>query len=253
MERGNNMEQNPVILNGKYVNIESEKAQLLQQIKTKSEFHLLLEQLEKETSVTADDFEVVSAYIYDYQRENQLGTGKRITLQFRNRVQVSYFSAIERNDSIEKFYGRVVTTNDEYFKIFEVHKGKVLPLATQEYKGQLEKEITQDSKHDPDFKPLSTQIKAQAFSTGCLRDEDHNRDYNHCGSGCGDGLAEGGGTPINAIDYCCRSHDRCWSNFGKWDRCCDKNFVDCANRNESVDPATQNQIWLAFAWSGSLC
>ena len=30
--------------------------------------------------------------------------------------------------------------------------------------------------------------------------------YRHCGPGCGDGLAKGGGTPINPTDSCCRGH-----------------------------------------------
>ncbi|MFD1608522.1 hypothetical protein [Oceanobacillus luteolus] len=56
--------------------------------------------------------------------------------------------------------------------------------------------------------------------------------YRHCGSNCGTTGDYGGGTPVNALDRCCASHDACWANFGSWDCDCDRNLVNCA-RNTS--------------------
>lgn len=58
--------------------------------------------------------------------------------------------------------------------------------------------------------------------------------YRHCGSNCGTGLSNGGGTPVNALDRCCASHDACWSNFGSWDCDCDRNIVNCARNTNNA-------------------
>ncbi|MBB4823176.1 hypothetical protein HNO89_000394 [Sporosarcina luteola] len=52
--------------------------------------------------------------------------------------------------------------------------------------------------------------------------------YKHCGPDCGDNGSKGGGTPINSLDLCCRTHDRCYANFGMYDCECDKRVVACA-------------------------
>lgn len=43
-----------------------------------------------------------------------------------------------------------------------------------------------------------------------------------------------GGTPINSLDICCRSHDRCYKNFGTDDSGCDKELASC--ENQTSDP-----------------
>lgn len=52
--------------------------------------------------------------------------------------------------------------------------------------------------------------------------------YKHCGPDCGDQGSKGGGTPVNDLDICCRTHDRCWKNFGKYNCDCDRTVVACA-------------------------
>ena len=65
--------------------------------------------------------------------------------------------------------------------------------------------------------------------------------YKHCGPGCGDGLTYGGGTPFNALDSCCRAHDRCYKNFPNDKSCCDRYLADCAS--------TINSTWADLIWA----
>lgn len=65
--------------------------------------------------------------------------------------------------------------------------------------------------------------------------------YRHCGSNCGTFGAHGGGTPVNALDRCCASHDACWHNFGSWDCECDRILVNCArNTNDAGSSRVAN-------------
>ncbi|MED1865867.1 hypothetical protein P4V41_20670 [Fictibacillus nanhaiensis] len=250
------MPKNPKILNGRYIQSKEEKEEILQRVKVKTEFILLFKELQKEVPAKLEDLELSRAYIYDIAIGNELGTGKHYTIQFSNLLQITYFAGIKGNQIIENIFGRVLTPEHKFIKVFEVNKGEVKPISTDKNEGQLDLEFKETGINNSEFVPLSSQnlITALAWSdTGCLEDEDNNRDYNHCGSGCGDGLSEGGGPVINNIDNCCRAHDRCWRNYGKWDHCCDKNIVNCAAKYEDEDNATQNQIWWAFSASAALC
>ncbi|MBU5355089.1 hypothetical protein KQI74_22655 [Paenibacillus barcinonensis] len=97
--------------------------------------------------------------------------------------------------------------------------------------------------------PDNSEVKVQDLFDGCLvfRD-DYNKShvYKHCGKACGDGSPTGGGTPINTLDYCCRAHDRCYSNFGFDDCGCDAELERCART------ATDSPGWRSvYMWSGS--
>lgn len=70
--------------------------------------------------------------------------------------------------------------------------------------------------------------------------------YKHCGRNCGDKGKYGGGTPKNAYDTCCRTHDRCWENFGVDDCQCDCQFIACAKKNFLVAPAVLHAIVLSY-------
>lgn len=252
------MSENAIILNGKYINNVLEQEVYVQNVQTKSDFHLLLEELQKHVSFKQEDLTVKRLYIYDgvAVESKKFGTGTNITLGYENKVQISNVSAILENQVVEKFYGRVLSADNKNVLIFDVHKGKVNMLFIDKNEGQLEKEIDTSAMHDPAFKPLSTkdEVIKQGVFDFCLKDQ-YGKKYQHCGKKCGEGstATDGGGSPINSIDSCCRAHDRCWSQFGDWDACCDKILVDCANRYEHVDNATQNQIWLVFAASAARC
>ncbi|MEO4053006.1 hypothetical protein [Solibacillus sp. CAU 1738] len=252
------MSENAIILNGKYVNNELEQEAYVQNVQTKSDFHLLMEELQKHVPFKQDDLTVKRLYIYDGVAVDtkKFGTGKNITLGYENKVQISSIVAILENQVVEKFYGRVVSADNKNVLVFDVLKGKVNLLFTDKNEGQLEKDIDTSAIHDPAFKPLSTTdaVIQQGLFDFCLKDQ-YGKKYQHCGKGCGSGSGaiDGGGTPINSIDTCCRAHDRCWDQFGSWDSCCDKILVDCANRYEHVDNATQNQIWLVFAANAAFC
>ncbi|MBJ8073041.1 hypothetical protein [Bacillus mycoides] len=76
--------------------------------------------------------------------------------------------------------------------------------------------------------------------------------YNHCGPGCGDGMQRGGAV-VNRLDSCCRTHDRCWANFGRWDACCDRDVCRCVQQNQSVDPAAATAIHATFYFNSLSC
>ncbi|MFN2747757.1 MULTISPECIES: hypothetical protein [Bacillus] len=86
-------------------------------------------------------------------------------------------------------------------------------------------------------------VSTQAWYEGCLVFGDPATGFHHykwCGAKCGSG------TPINALDRCCRAHDYCWANFGKGDDECDMNLYHCASKTS--DPG-----WYMVATFGYEC
>lgn len=63
--------------------------------------------------------------------------------------------------------------------------------------------------------------------------------YKWCGANCGSG------TPVNALDTCCRTHDYCYGSFSKYPaRCdCDQNLINCAR---NTDNAGTSRVIAAF-------
>ncbi|MED1107530.1 hypothetical protein [Bacillus paramycoides] len=94
---------------------------------------------------------------------------------------------------------------------------------------------------------VSNEIKEEAWYDGCLvfynSGNGKNYVYKHCGKGCGDGGSTGGGTPINTLDSCCRTHDRCYNNFGFDDCGCDRDLSRCA------DNASDPGWWMVSEWA----
>lgn len=74
------------------------------------------------------------------------------------------------------------------------------------------------------------EIAPEAWYDGCLSfyNSGNGKTYNYkwCGKGCGSG------TPINPLDTCCRTHDRCYANFGRGDNGCDWDLYYCANAQD---------------------
>jgi hypothetical protein len=88
------------------------------------------------------------------------------------------------------------------------------------------------------------EIQAEAaWYEGCLSfynsGNDKTYNYKWCGKSCGSG------TPINTLDTCCRTHDRCYANFGINDDECDWDLYYCAN-------ATSDPGWWMVAEYGHI-
>ncbi len=74
-------------------------------------------------------------------------------------------------------------------------------------------------------------IASQGLFDYCFYNDVIDKDYNHCGIGCGERGQYGGGYAINTIDICCYNHDLCYHTEWENVSCCDYDLIICADRN----------------------
>lgn len=176
---------------------------------------------------------------------------KFIQLLFdENKAEVFYALTENEEDNLkEGFTGSIV--HDEKIKIttFVDVGSEGLTRETDGYNGELEQVMEEKLPNDPNYNHEEFPFETLDFSfKGCMPSPSKGL-YKHCGPGCGDGLKYGGGTPINPVDTCCRAHDRCWKQFGKWDCKCDRILIDCAKKHRLRYPAAYATIYAAFAYN----
>ncbi|MFC5559575.1 hypothetical protein ACFPN4_10815 [Ureibacillus thermophilus] len=245
------------ILDGRIISNSEEQNKMFQLLKETEEFKLLVAQLQEYQDFSVDDLEPVIALESDQLNfENKVTQVKAFTFKNKSKtVSLTYVRVDGSGISFETVKGKVV--KDNVYKGFEIMQGEVREVFSKEYKGELDQQpILHNFPDNPDYKPgESVQGQALDWIDGkfCLDDEDNNKEYNHCGPGCGDGMSLGGGTPINDIDKCCRAHDRCWKNFGKGDKCCDKTLASCIDPYQDQDYYSWLQINTYFQPRGWLC
>ncbi|MGG3522565.1 hypothetical protein ABES13_27775 [Bacillus pseudomycoides] len=149
-------------------------------------------------------------------------------------------------------YGTDVVQVKAIFTAEENGKKVIHHAIVQDGKVIVEQVVAHDPQHFAFIEELKTQkgaeessneIKEEAWYDGCLVFYNSGNGkyyyYNHCGKGCG-----GESKPvINTLDSCCRTHDRCYNNFGFNDCGCDADLSRCANA--ASDPGW----WMVSEWA----
>ncbi|KAB2477776.1 hypothetical protein [Bacillus cereus] len=228
------------ILNGKYIDVNAVLAQkLLQQENAKK----LLDTL----GVAESDFTVKQGYAFDTKDQR---TGKVLGVEVyeflapeKAQLHIKYLTNGEEGGYA--FYADKV--DNTIIETYEIHRGEVSKIGDRLLEGEFGVLFPTNLVDDKNFEILSSSVEVEEKGIEfCLAG------YNHCGPGCGDGMSRGG-TPRNRIDSCCRTHDRCWSNFGAWDPCCDKDLLRCVVQNQSVDPVAATAIHATFHYNSLKC
>lgn len=179
------------------------------------------------TNIT--DFET-SAAEFEFtlpEKVNSFVHVKYLVLKFSNKAILAYYE-ISNVDTKVIVMGGVKKLNK--FIQFNINKNSI-EESELDYENELNKDYLIDLPNDPNYKKgqsLENISASWEWRTGCYPG------YLHCGSGCGDKDGDrGGGVPVNGLDTCCRTHDRCWANFGTNDCQCDCNLIKCANKNKN--------------------
>lgn len=248
-----------VILDGKFLDTKDIVAPLAFSAKEKKEFKLLAEEIKKHVpEFKISDLEVKLAY----QADSLTALDKIAQIElldFRNEENTVAVNVLSFNlpDEDRVVYTARVETKEEDNNLlgFEVVGDKVIQKFAQD--GEiLEFGGIEALPNNPEYVPGSN-VKTQSLDwvdgKFCLDNEAAGKLYRHCGPGCGDGMSLGGGTPINSIDTCCRAHDRCWSVYGKGDKCCDKILASCIDPYQDQDYWSWLQINTYFQPRGWLC
>jgi len=235
--------ENSVYLDGKY--FVPSNLEVLQN----EEFKALVETIKKHIpNFQVEDLEVTTAYQGDARvlvGEEEEDILPVEWLEFhnkRNTVEIDVFTVrSEKGETRQTLQSRIDTEKGEENLIgFDVVDGKVVQSFSQEGKivvGEV------DLPNNPDYVAGQT-VSASGVMDFCLYGT-----YRHCGKKCGDGKTAtgGGGTPINAIDTCCRTHDNCYrANLST--ACCDLKLKNCidANKSASVGAWLDISTWLSF-------
>ncbi|MFD0768951.1 hypothetical protein ACFQZ1_08515 [Bacillus sp. CGMCC 1.60114] len=241
-----------MILDGKRLTGQAELQDALKALLEKPKFNEIVESLQKVVKFGKDELEMKLVYIFDTRSylDGALTTGKITVVRAAERIQIRHIVLTEKNGKVVGEDYTIDTINEKGgLTVFGYNK-ELEEVASSTHGGYefLETSVNEELIDNKEFAPFST-VKEEGWGIPfCLAGG-----YKHCGPGCGDGLTFGGGTPINAIDYCCRSHDRCWSQFGENDACCDKNLVSCAKANRSAGPVASDLIVAWFSSNANKC
>ena len=222
-----------MFLNGKRLTAPNDLQKVVGDLFQKEDFNALLKQLMVKKNVYSEELAIKLAYIFDSYSPTteQLVSGKMTVIRIKDHLQIIHveINNEDYSETIEDY--SVYLINDKgQLEIYSFDQNLSF-IASQALDDTniLDTMLNEEMPHDEHFEPFST-VKSESWGISfCLAGG-----YKHCGPGCGDGLSYGGGAPYNAIDTCCRAHDRCWSVFGSGDACCDKILVDCAKKNASV-------------------
>lgn len=241
-----------MFLNGKRLTASSDLQKVVGDLFQKEDFNVLLKQLLAQKKVYSEELAIKLAYIFDSYSPTteQLVSGQVTVIRMNDYTQIIHLE-INNEDYSETIedYSVYIVNEKGQLEIYSFNQDLTF-IASQELTDAsiLDTMLKEEMPHDENFEPFST-VKSESWGISfCLAGG-----YKHCGPGCGDGLTYGGGTPYNAIDTCCRAHDRCWSVFGNGDACCDKILVDCAKKNASVGSVASALIVGWFSSNASNC
>lgn len=229
------------VLNGKYVAVNDSFGK---EILALPKVAAVLAQLK----LSEADFESSQAYVSDHHNtftgeiagiEKVAFVGKKAQLQvIRTHGENADYLATVDVLSEDGYTSRYLSLGSTIEKINEDVLDKGFPVL-----------LANGLKHDEGFELQSTKLDevAEKWVSFCVPG------YKHCGPGCGDNNSWGGGTPVNAIDSCCKAHDRCYSAFGYNDPCCDREVIRCTLANRGVDASIADAIVAAFISNSNRC
>jgi hypothetical protein len=237
------------MLNNVVVLSEKEQQELLNKALTSNDFLKLKEKMESVKAESTHKLSIAEAYKGEVLYENTVIPFRTLILNGENFLSRIYILEFNNNGEYLALSGEVVNPELTNVQGFGITNGVEETPYTIPFNNQL---MNQTNILEA-FKKQEVEANAN-WGDGqfCLSTISAGR-YNHCGPGCGDYGPLGGGTAINAIDSCCRAHDRCWHNFGKWDPCCDKEICDCVRRNMSVDYVAYVEIYGVFHHTAANC
>ncbi|MBY7141578.1 hypothetical protein KFZ56_00345 [Virgibacillus sp. NKC19-3] len=195
--------------------------------------------LVKELNINLDQIKE-KGYTLQFIYENQEDKILETLLIYQNDEKVIEATKDYNNNAFKKIVAHYVDTN--------LDSKKIKRASVKNNQIHVLKELPYDHNYFDFFaENQKSNIEAQQdWYEGCLTFSDPatgRHYYRHCGADCGDDGSTGGGTPINSLDSCCRSHDRCYGNFGYNDCECDQILGDCANG--TTDPGW----WYVATWA----
>ena len=219
-----------------------------------SQVQQVIEKVQEIVPLSVNELEVSKAYIFDtalsLEGKREIFSSSILSLKnSENTISVLYNEFPEGTEDyiLAKVY------SDGKVHTITVNNGEVAENSTDDvvdFAGFDEGEVQSDENlpNNPSYKKgaYNVDLTAQGVFDFCLPGG-----YQHCGKGCGSfkGAVGGGGTPINATDRCCRTHDKCYSSTRK-NRCCDKDLVNCVAEHKT---AAANTIRYVFGGPALLC
>jgi hypothetical protein len=217
-------------LNGKFLEQES-LVKVKSDIFRKEGFNNLFTELTKGSNVNKDQLKVIS-YEYDFIDEENKGMTARTTQLFLEdrTINISVTEGVLEGHAVENIYGSkvVMEFGEKVLKGYEVQTDNEAILTYETpYNEELKQEYSEmlqadnELPNDPSYNKEADRVNVMSVFDFCLAGG-----YKWCGKGCG--YATGGGTPINGVDRCCKTHDDCYKNYSS-DRCsrCDNPLIQC--------------------------
>lgn len=213
---------------GRHLNKE-ETENLIQKAFKSKDTKVILNEF-KELQINENTFVIEAAAKYEFvypNRPNEVVFTETLVLKFDEKALINYHYIYTSKNSKEVTIGSIKQTIKDKVKLVNLNVfANNLEKTELEYDGQLEKDFSAQFSNENGYgegKSLG-EVYAQDWNDGCFPT------YKHCGKNCGDKGKYGGGTPKNALDECCRMHDRCWEDFGPNDCQCDCDLIKCANK-----------------------
>lgn len=228
---------------GRKLTVEEAKAFFETNVTTNEDFQTIVAEINKFGSFSESDIEFVAANKVEFVAEGVTATALATRLVVKSgKALVSYQLTTKEENFKADVMGGVLNEGNNKFVTIILEQGHVINTA-YDYEGELEKDFEEGLPDNENYVEgqSSSAIEPQYnWGDGCYPF------YKHCGRNCGDNGAYGGGTPINPYDTCCRTHDRCWANFGTNNCSCDCNLISCAKKNWIYAPGALHIILLAY-------
>ena len=214
---------------------------LVEEFNQSADFVALLEEINKHHQ----DVQVEETDIFQLTFSEEDGEGVNVAAIFVKLDDEVIVQALKQGEELR--------VKAHFSKINEFGERVIAKAIVKDGEVEIENEIEFNAEYflfvdelkNPQGADEESEVAPAAWYDGCLTfySSGNNKYYNYryCGSKCtGKNFTQ---TPLNALDSCCRSHDRCWVNFGKGDDGCDMQLYKCAN-------ATSNPGWWMVAEYG---